>query len=66
MRRDPLFKCNRTCRMCAYSNGNACELYEGITRNPRARAIKCRTFEFVVTYAARICLAVFGSRKEQI
>ena len=65
MRRNPLFKCNRTCRMCAYFNGNSCAEYGGITRNPRARAIKCRLYEFVVTYATKFCLAFFGSRKEQ-
>ena len=65
MRRNPLFKCNRTCRMCAYSFGNTCEVFEGITRNPRARALKCRAYEFVVTHIKRLCLAFFGNRKEK-
>lgn len=65
MRRDPLFKCNRTCRMCSYYRGDTCEVYEGITRNPRARALKCRAYEYVVTYCQKLCLAFFGNRKEQ-
>lgn len=51
--------------MCSYYNGNTCALYKGITRNPRARALKCREYEYVVTYCQKLGLAFFGNRKEQ-
>ena len=64
MRSDPQFKCHRTCRLCA-NYGTYCGEHGDKSRNPRARAIKCRCFENVCEYGKKICLAIFGDRKEQ-
>ena len=63
MRRDPIFKINRTCRMCANYGPYCCEFGDK-SRNPRARAIKCRLFENLINYSNRMGEAFFG-RKEQ-
>lgn len=63
MRRDPQFKCHRTCRMCAYY-GLKCYYYGEPSRHPRARAMKCDQYENVIAYAKRMGDAFFGNRKE--
>lgn len=64
MKRHHYFKLYRTCNACANYSGT-CGEHGDKSRNPRARAIKCRCFENVREYGKKICLAIFGDRKEQ-
>lgn len=63
MKRPIDFKLYRSCNACA-NYGDTCGEHGGKSRNPRARAIKCRFFENVREYGKKICLAIFGERKD--
>lgn len=63
MKRPAEFKLYRTCKVCA-NYGGTCGEHGGKSRNPRARAIKCRFFENVCEYGKKICRVIFGERKD--
>lgn len=63
MRRDTQYKTCRTCKNCVHYEQNCCG-YGDKSRNPRARAIKCRCFVSVVAELKRLEEMLFSGKEQ--